>query len=71
MADDRVADHRELVQTLVQALRRIEADAEGALQHGGNFHQALRDIRDAAGNIAADAAQRIGMAPYGTSDKSA
>ena len=30
----------------------------------------LRDIRDAEGNIAADAAKRIGMAPYGEPDKS-
>jgi hypothetical protein len=66
-----MADDRELVQTLIEALRRIEADAEGALQRGGNLHQALRDIRDAAGNIAADAANRIGMAPYGTPEKSA
>ena len=66
-----MTDDRELARTLIQALRRIEADAEGALQHGGNLHQALRAIRDAAGNIAADAAKRIGMAPYGAPDKSA
>lgn len=64
-----MAEDRDLAQTLIQALRRIEADAEEALQRGGNLHQALRAIRDAAGNIAADAAKRIGMAPFGQPDK--
>ena len=61
MADDRMSDDRELAQILIQALRRIEADAERALQQGGDLNRALRDIRDAAGAIAADAANRIEM----------
>jgi hypothetical protein len=65
-----MADDRELVQILVQTLRRIEADADSALQRGDNLHQALRDIRDAAGNIAADAANRIEMTPHDAPDKS-
>jgi hypothetical protein len=67
---DVMADDRELVQILVQTLRRIEADADSALQRGDNLHQALRDIRDAAGNIAADAANRIEMTPHDAPDKS-
>jgi len=54
-------DDRAITQALIEALRRIEADADRALQHGGDINRALRDIRDAAGNIAADAAKRIGM----------
>ena len=54
-------DDHDLARTLVQALRRIEADAEGAVQHGGNLKQALAAIRDAAGNVAAAAAKELGM----------
>ena len=66
-----MGDNSDLVQQLVQALRRIEADADGDLQHGGNLRQALSAIRDGVGNIAADTARRIGMAPYDTPNKSA
>ncbi len=66
-----MADDADLARILIQALRRIEADAEGALQRRGNLRQALTTIRDAAGNAAADAAKQIGMAPYGQPDKSA
>jgi hypothetical protein len=50
-----MADDRELVQTLVQALRRIEADADDALQHGGPPQQGgiLYDGRDITGKEAA------------------
>jgi hypothetical protein len=65
-----MVDDRELAQTLIQVLRRIEADAERALQQGGDLNRALRDIRDAAGNIAADAANRIELAPHDAPDKS-
>jgi hypothetical protein len=54
---------------MVYALRRIEADAEGALQHGGALRKALEAIRDQAGAIAAEAAKESGMAPYGSSNK--
>jgi hypothetical protein len=54
-------DDRDLLVKLIQALRRIEADAEGALLHGGNQHKVLEGIRDAAGNAAAEAAKQIGM----------
>ena len=43
-----MADDADLARTLIHSLRRIEADAEGALQHGGNLRQALTAIRDAA-----------------------
>ncbi len=56
-----MANDRELAETLIEALRRIEADAERALQQGGDLNRAQRDIRDAAGNIAADAAKRVGI----------
>ncbi len=59
-----MADDRDVAQKLVQALRRIEADAEGALLHGGNLHKVLQDIRDAAGAAAADAARQLSIAPY-------
>ncbi len=66
-----MGNNTELMQKLIHALRRIEADAEAALQRRGNLRQALTAIRDAAGNAAADAAKQIGMAPYGAPDKSA
>ena len=53
-----------LSETLVQALRRIEADAEGALLHGGALKKTLESIRDQAGNAAADAAKQAGLPPY-------
>ncbi len=59
-----MADERQLVERLVYALRRIEADAEGALTHGRALRQALAAIRDEAGQSAADAAREVGMAPY-------
>ncbi len=59
-----MADDRDLAQKLVQALRRIEADAEGALLHGGNLRRALEAIRDAAGAAAAEAARQLAMTPY-------
>ena len=62
-------DSQALVQKMVYALRRIEADAEGALQHGGAPRKALEAIRDQAGAIAAEAAKESGMAPYGSSNK--
>jgi hypothetical protein len=66
-----MADDRALAQKLVQALRRIEADAEGALLHGGALRKTLEAIRDAAGQSAADAAKELGMPPYGATDKPA
>ncbi|HEX7967561.1 MAG TPA: hypothetical protein VF502_05035 [Stellaceae bacterium] len=60
-----MTDDRERVEKLVYALRRIEADAEGALAHGGGLRKALTSIRDQAGQAAAEAARDIGMAPYG------
>ena len=59
-----MADDRQLVERLVQTLRRIEADAEGALSHGGALRRALVAIRDEAGQSAAEAAKQIGMPPY-------
>lgn len=59
-----MGDSSELVQTLVQALRRIEADAEGALLHRGSLRKALESIRDQAGSAAADAAKQAGLPPY-------
>ncbi len=59
-----MADDRQLVERLVYALRRIEADAEGALTRGRGLRQALAAIRDEAGQSAADAAREAGMAPY-------
>jgi sialic acid synthase SpsE len=56
-----MANERDVAQRLIQALRRIEADAEGGLQHGGNLHKVLEGIRDAAGNAAADAAKQLGL----------
>jgi hypothetical protein len=53
----------EIAQTLVFALRKIEANANGALQ-GGRAKEALEAIRDAAGKAAADAAQQLKMPPY-------
>ncbi len=59
-----MADDRDLVLKLVQTLRRIEADAEGALQHRGELRKTLQRIRDDAGEVAAEAAKAIGLAPY-------
>ena len=59
-----MSDSADLVQKLVQALRRIEADAEGALLHGGALKKTLEGIRDQAGNAAADAAKQAGLPPY-------
>jgi sialic acid synthase SpsE len=56
-----MANEHDIAQKLIQALRRIEADAEGGLQHGGNLHRVLEGIRDAAGNAAADAAKQLGL----------
>jgi hypothetical protein len=56
-----MANERDVAQRLIQALRRIEADAEGGLQQGGNLHKVLEGIRDAAGNAAADAAKQLGL----------
>jgi hypothetical protein len=53
-----MAKERETAVKLIQALRRIEVDAEGALLHGGNLHKILESIRDAARNAAAEAASR-------------
>ncbi len=61
-----MADDQQLVERLVQALRRIEANAEGALSHGRGLRKALTEIRDEAGQTAADAAKETGMAPYGS-----
>ncbi len=65
-----MAEDSDLVRKLVQALRRIEADAEGALLHRGGLRKTLEQIRDQAGEIAADAAKETGLAPYGRPDKS-
>jgi sialic acid synthase SpsE len=64
-----VPDEPAIATKLIQALRRIEADAEGALLHGGNLHKAVEAIRDAAGSAAADAAKQLGVAPYDTPAK--
>jgi hypothetical protein len=61
-----MSEERDIVVRLVQALRRIEAKAEGALLHAGNLHKVLEDIRDAAGSAAAEAAQQMKMPPYDT-----
>jgi hypothetical protein len=55
-----MANERETALKLILALRRIEADAEGALLHGGNLHKVLQSIRDAAGSAAAEATNEIG-----------
>jgi hypothetical protein len=52
-----------IARDLVFALRMIEADADGALEHG-NAEAALRAIRERAGSAAADAARRLKMPPY-------
>jgi hypothetical protein len=55
-----MANERDIAQKLIQALRPIEADAEGGLQHGANLHKVLEGMRDAAGNPAANAAKQLG-----------
>jgi hypothetical protein len=58
-----MADSTEIAKGLVFALRRIEADANGALE-GGRAKESLASIRDAAGRAAADAAKELKMPPY-------
>jgi hypothetical protein len=58
-----MTDFAEIARNLVFALRKIEADAQGALE-SGHTKSALESIRDAAGIKAADAARQLKMPPY-------
>lgn len=64
--DVTMSDAMEIARQLVFALRRIEADAQGAVA-GAKAKQgaALEAIRDAAGKTADDAAKALKMPPYG------
>lgn len=53
----------EIARNLVFALRKIEANADGALEHG-NAKAALHAIRESAGSTAADAARQLKIPPY-------
>jgi hypothetical protein len=57
-----MSDPAEIARNLVFALRKIEANAEGA-DHG-NAKAALQAIRESAGQAAADAARQLKMPPY-------
>ena len=59
----RMPDPTEIARNLVFALRKIEANADGALEHG-NAKAALQAIRESAGEAAADAARQLKMPPY-------
>jgi hypothetical protein len=59
----RMPDPTEIARNLVFALRKIEANADGALEHG-NANAALQAIRESAGGCRAptkDAALRQGL----------
>lgn len=55
---------REIAQKLVFALRRIVADAEGGLLHGGNPRKSVETMKNAIASAADDAAKQLGMPPY-------